>query len=165
MRLGPRREPRPDLTVAAGERLLAWAVTTTGEPVGGTRDALYLLDGVRVAWEQVAAADWDAETDGLRVSEVGSWGEPRPTYDVVLGEPGRFLELVRERVTASIVLTRHTALVGRRGVRVVARRAPSGHGAMSWVYEFDEGIDPTDPFVRQTAEEALIAAREEVGER
>jgi len=46
---------------------------------------------------------------------------------------------------------------------VIARRAPRGDGPLKWVYEFQEGIDPTDPAVRRAAEAALAAARDEVG--
>ncbi|WP_209020822.1 hypothetical protein [Nocardioides sp. 1609] len=158
---GRSREARPELAVAKGERLLAWATSTDGQVLGGTRDAFYAPQ--RVPWEQVEAADWDRETTTLRVSEVGSWGDHRAEHVFVVEEPGRLLELVRERVTASVVLQRHVPLAGRRGVRVIARRAPGGGGELSWVFEYDEGIDPADPVVRLAAAEALQAARDEVG--
>ncbi len=161
-----RRGARPDLEVAPGERLLAWASTTDEAVVGGTRDALYLPGGTRIAWEDVESADWDAETATLRVSEVGSWGEQRPEHHVVLDDPARFLQLVRERVTASVVLQRHVALEGRRGVRVIGRRAPGAvadSSEISWIHEYDEGIDPHDTRVRLAAAQALAAAREELG--
>lgn len=113
--------------------------------------------------EEVQAADWDAETSTLSVSEVGSWGEERPRHTFTLEEPGRLLELVRERVTASVVLQRHVAVRGKRGVRVVARRAPRGDRPISWIFEFDEGVDPADPAVRDAAEQALAVAQAEVG--
>ena len=156
-----RREPAP-IDVAAGERLLAWTDTPDGA-VGGTRDALYLPAG-RVPWEQVEAADWDLETSILRVSEVGSFGEVRPVHLLRIEEPGRLLELVRERVTASVVLQRHTAIRGQRGVRVIARRAPRGDQPLQWVYEYDDGIDPEAPDVRAVAERALAEARHELGQ-
>jgi len=155
----------PPVEVTAGERVLAWATSPAGA-VAGTREALYLPGPppLRIAWEQVEAADWDAESDTLRVSEVGTWGQPRPSYEVVVTEPGRLIELVRERITASVVLQRHVPIVGKRGVRVIARRAPSGGRELSWLFEYDEGIDPTDPFVDHAAREALTAAQNEVGE-
>ena len=79
--------------------------------------------GERIPWEQVEAADWDLDSATLRISEVGTWGEPRPAYSFVLTEPGRLLQLVRERVTATVVLQRHVPIRGSRGVRVIARRA------------------------------------------
>ena len=161
------RRTRPPIHVAAGERLLAWAEAGSGVLVGGTRDALYVAEApgvehTRIPWEQVEAADWDTESSLLRVTEVGSWGERRPEHLFTIDEPGRLLELVRERVTASVVLQRHVALEGRRGVRVIARRAPRGDEPLQWVYEYDEGIDPDDPFVQHAAAEALAAARDEV---
>jgi hypothetical protein len=168
-----RRRERAPVRVERGERLLADAVATEGH-LGGTRDALYLLrshggttfelsETTRIPWEDVEAADWDQETSVLRVTEVGSWGQQRPEHRYTLDDPGRLLELVRERVTASIVLQRHVPVDGRRGLRVIARRAPRGDRPVQWVYEYDEGVDPADPEVRRLAGEALAAAQQEVG--
>lgn len=167
------RRERPPIRVERGERLLADTAAAEGH-LGGTRDALYLLrtrsgtsfelsETVRIPWEEVEAADWDSEASVLRVTEVGSWGEQRPEHRFTIEQPGRLLELVRERVTASIVLQRHVAVDGRRGLRVIARRAPRGDQPVQWVYEFDEGVDPDHPDVRRLAAEALAAAQQEVG--
>ena len=161
------RRTRPAVEVAAGEKLLAWAAVASGGWVGGTRDALYLPDGRRVAWEEVQAADWEREQARLHVSEVGTWGEPRPVHDLLLSEPDRaaqrFLNLVRERITASVLISRHVPISGRRGVRVIGRRAPSGRSGVQWVYEYDDGIDPDDPFVQTAAADALAGAKADVG--
>ena len=159
MRFGARRPP---VEVADGEKVLAWTLTTGGEVLAGTREAIY-LSGTRLAWEDVETADWDRDTELFRVVEVGRWGEPRIEHQVAISEPRRLLELVRERVTASVLLVRHVPIDGRRGLRVIARRPPSGHAGVSWVYEFDEGVDPDDPVVRQKAETALAEARADVG--
>jgi hypothetical protein len=156
------RRTAPAVDVAAGEKVLAWAAAGSGV-VAGTRSALYLPDGARIPWEQVEAADWDLESATLKVTEVGTWGEPRPSYSFVLTETGRLLELVRERVTATVVLQRHVPLRGSRGVRVIARRAATGDRALTWLFEYDEGIDPDDPFVEHAAQEALTAAQGEIG--
>ena len=167
------RRDRSPIRPERGERLLATA-EADGAHLGGTRDAFYvaeplaggaleMVETTRIPWEQVEAADWDLETSVLRLSEVGSWGEPRPEHLFRIEEPGRLLELVRERVTASVVLQRHVPIEGRRGVRVIARRAPRGDQPVQWVYEYDEGIDPTDPAVRAAAVQALEEARAEVG--
>ena len=160
------RTSSPSVAVARGERVLASATTAEGTVLAGTRDAFYVVtdgDTRRVPWEQVEAAGWDRDTDTFRLSEVGSWGEQRPVHTATLNEPGRLLELVHERVTASVVLQRHVSLGGRRGLRVIARRAPSGAGGVQWVYEYDEGVDPDDPAVRAAAREALELARRDVG--
>jgi hypothetical protein len=157
-----RRRHRPHVEVAPGERLLAWTTADDGTVIAGTRDALYVPD--RLPWEQVEAADWDRETSTFRVREVGSWGRPRAEHAFTIEEPGRMLQLVRERVTASVVIQRHVPVRGSRGVRVIARRSPGRREDLSWAYEFDEGVDPDDPEVRRIAAEALVAAREELGE-
>ncbi|MBD8869971.1 hypothetical protein [Nocardioides donggukensis] len=154
-----RRHP-----VRSGEKALAGAALADGSAAVGTREALYVGER-RIPWESVERADWDAETSTLHVLGVGSWGDPRPTYDLELPDPGRLLQLVRERVTASVVLQRHVAVEGRRGFYVIARRAPTGGNAtLTWLYEFDEGIDPEDPEVARLAEAALEVARGEVGD-
>ena len=160
------RTSSPSVAVAPGERVLASAAAADGTVLAGTRDAFYVRSGDetrRVPWEQVEAADWDRDTDTFRLSEVGSWGDQRPVHAATLTEPGRLLELVRERVTASVVLQRHVSVGGRRGLRVIARRAPSGAGGVQWVYEYDEGVDPDDPGVREAARTALELARRDVG--
>jgi hypothetical protein len=156
----------PRIDVARGEKVLAVTQASDGSILAGTRDAFYVSAGDdtrRVPWEQVEAADWDRDTDTFRLSEVGTWGEQRPVHTAVLTEPGRLLELVRERVTASVVLQRHVAVSGRRGLRVIARRAPSGAGGVQWVYEYDEGVDPDDPGVGDLARATLESMRREVG--
>jgi hypothetical protein len=162
MRLPNRR---PSIELAAGESELARADSETGLAVG-TRDALYVPTGaghVRVPWEQVESADWDSERAVLRVREVGTWGEPRPEYLLTIADPGRLLELVRERVTSTVVLQRHVPVDGSRGVRVIARRAPSGRREVAWLFQYDEGIDPADPQVVLAADRALATAQADVG--
>ncbi len=161
MRLG--RAPHPDVEVAAGERVLGWTRAGEGAVLAGTRDAVY-LDGTRLPWEQVEAADWDRDSEVFRLSEVGSWGEQRREHTFTVEEPGRFLQLVRERVTASVVLQRHVPVRGAAGLRVIARRAPRGTRPLAWYVDYDEGVDPADPEVRSLTEAALAAARGDVGE-
>lgn len=166
MRFPPIRTRRPDLEVAAGERLLAWATVphpTPGGPtvVGGTRSALYLPR--RVPWEQVASAEWDHEESTLRVREVRPFGEQSPAHVVRLDQAGRLLQLVRERVTASIAVQRHVTVQGTRSVRVLARRPPAAHGELAWFVEYDDGLDPSDPQVDAVVQEALAVARRDVG--
>lgn len=161
------RTRRPALPVARGERLLAWAQLhhrAEGEPgsIGGTRDALYLPQ--RLPWEQVASADWDQDEAVLRIVEVGDFGTPAPRHVLRIEDAGRLLQLVRERVTASIVVQRHVAVSARKGVRVLARQAPGRRGAIAWFVEYDEGLDPAAPEVDRVVQEALTAARRDLGD-
>ena len=162
-----RRRPAPFVPVGKGEKVLAWSGSAEGHVVAGTRDALYAVDAAgeaqRVPWEQIEAAEWDSDAGVLRVAQVGTWGEQRPVDGYTLDDPTRLVQLVRERVTASVVLQRHAPIEGRRGVRVIARRAPRGDRPVQWVYEYDEGIDPDDPDIRQVAAGLLAAARADTG--
>ena len=153
-------------SLARGERLLAWAETTDGAVVGGSRDALHLPDREtsRLPWEEISTAEWDTDERELRVVEVGTFGRPQPQHRLALDDPDRLLTLVRERVTASIAVQRHVPVRKRLGVRIIGRRAPGGQGAIAWFVEYDEGLDPADPDVARVVDEALVWARGDVGE-
>ena len=166
------RGPKPPADVVAraalgrGDTVLASARTADDTWLLGTRTALVVVldEGtVRIPWEQVETADWDRDEELLRVAEVGEFGVERPVHVFTLSDPVRLLQMIRERVTASVVLQRRVVVSGRRGLSVVGRRAPRGDGEISWAYEFDRGVDPSDPAVRAAAEEGLRAAQAEVG--
>lgn len=168
------REPGAPAEVTAraglsrGQKVLAAAEASDGSWLLGTRQALVIVrpddtDAETIRWEQVASADWVRDDDRLRVIEVADYGHPRPTHEFTLDEPGTLLTLVRERVTASVVLQRRVAVRGKDGLSVVARRAPTGAGDITWAYELDSGLDPDDPEVRRLADLALRAAAEELG--
>ena len=156
--------------LATGEKVLAWceASEPAGAVLAGTRDALHLVpadggDPTRIPWHEIEAADWNRDDSIVRISEVGTWGEARPEHRFTVTEPGLLLQLVRERVTATVVLQRHLPVHGRRGVRVIARRPTSGSREIAWFFEYDRGLDPADEDVRRVAQAALAQAREEVG--
>jgi len=134
----------------------------------GTRESFHAVrpDGaslVDLRWERVQRADWDRDTETLQVVGVEDYGSPVPAYSFVVGEPGGLLPLVRERVTASVVLQQRVDLERKRGFSVSGRRSPSGRGEVPWAYEFDRGIDPADPAVMSAAEAALRDAQESLG--
>ena len=116
-----------------GDRVLARAVTDDGTWLLGTRDALVMVkpDGaIRVAWERVETADWDRDKGRLRVAEVVEFGEVRPVHDFSVPDPGRLLQMVRERVSASVLLQRRVVVSGRRGLigdRPQAAARPGGY--------------------------------------
>jgi len=149
-----------------GERVLAGTATRDGSWLLGTRDALLVVtegDVTRIPWQQVERADWARTEERLRLNEVGEFGKVRPEYSFEIDDPGLLLELIRERVTASVVLQRHVAVSGSKGLFVIARRAPRGDGAITWAYEFELGVDPADPAVMEAAQRGLDAAAEELG--
>ncbi|MDX6325484.1 MAG: hypothetical protein QOK15_1838 [Nocardioidaceae bacterium] len=157
--------PREVRAVVDG-RVLAAAEAGDGTWLAGTRDALYFVGPGRQvawAWEEVQRADWDQDTSRLRVERVTDYGEPVERRSFGLSDPGSLLPLVRERVTASVVLERRVPVVGKRGLRVIGRRPPSGHGDVRWAFIFDPGVDPDDPVVRLAADQALREAQESLG--
>lgn len=173
MRIGRSRLPRAVATLV-GARPLAF-VEADGTWIVGTRTDLVLVgaapDGAtgevtRIPWERVEGADWDREESRLRVTEVGRYGEPRPAYVFRMpeAEPAMLLQLIRERVTASVVLQRGRLVEGKRGLKVIGRRSPGG-GPISWMHEYDAGIDPDDPAVVAAAEALLRDAKADVGEQ
>lgn len=157
-----------------GERVLAGTVAKGGTWLLGTREALLVVppgpsgseptgEVLRIPWQHVERADWDSDAEQLTVLEIGEFGRVRPRHTFEIEDPGLLLELLRERVTASVVLQRRVPVHGKTGVTVVARRTPGGDGEITWAYEFDRGVDPEDPEVMAAAERALQSARNELG--
>jgi hypothetical protein len=149
-----------------GEKVLAAAPADDGSWLLGTRRSLVLVLPGEVAhlpWEQVEDAAWDQDARRLRVDGVGSYGRPRPSYTFTMEDPALLLQLVRERVTASIVLQRRVPVRDRLGVTVIARRSPVG-GPVEWMHAYDPGLEPDDPEVVAVADLALAQARAEVGD-
>jgi hypothetical protein len=92
----------------------------------------------------------------LVIREVGG-----ARHDVRLAEPGSVPETVRERVTATVVMSTHVKLTGG-GVRIAARR-PARGGEPRWTFVFDPGLDPADPGLLAQAEQALEEIRRQTG--
>ncbi len=87
----------------------------------------------------------------------------RPSYTFAMEDPALLLQLVRERVTASIVLQRRVPVRDRLGLTVIGRRSPVG-GPVAWMHAYDPGLDPHDPEVSAVAAQALAQAQAEVGD-
>ncbi len=169
---GPPTEVVQRAGLPRGEKVLAHAAAADGSWLLGSRRLLTVVEpgtpdepgqARRVPWERVEDASWDQEASRLRVTEIGSWGQHRPAYDFDLEDPALLLQLVRERVTASIVLQRRVTVRGRLGVTVIGRRSPVG-GPVSWMHSYDAGLDPADPEVATAADAALADAQAEVGD-
>jgi hypothetical protein len=165
MRLSRRPELPPDaretLPLHRRERVLTAARLVDGTWVAATQDAL-VLPGRRLEWASVAHAEWADDGATLIVDMVDPAEGESGTSRLVLDEPGRLPEVVRERVTASTVASRHVAVRGRAGVRVVARRAP-GSDELVWQVVTDRGLDPADPDVRAASVAAIAELSRELG--
>jgi hypothetical protein len=142
--------------VKIGRTGLASARTTYGDEVVGTRDAL-VFRGREIPWQDIFAADWDSESETLTVVLV----EPEVlTFELV--DPALLLQLVRERITSSVVLTRRVLVETPLGFTMMARRPPGG-GEISFTFEYDRGLDPDEHAVREAALQALREAHDELG--
>lgn len=153
---------RRDEVLAAIEAGTGWAA--------GTRSAAYLpvpddeTAMRRVPWERIERAEWSSERSMLQLWETAPFGMPMRSTDLVVDDPGRFGQLVRERINASVLVQRHVPLVGKRGVRVVGRRSPSDSDPeIEWSLVLDNGLDPGRPGLLDGAEAALRQVREEFG--
>jgi hypothetical protein len=154
------------LELSPGERPLAWATDTAGEWYVGSNLALHLPgadDGPRrVSWELVERVDWARDTDRLAIVEIAEPDGPEQITVAQIDEPGRLLELIRERVTKSIVCSVYTRIHRSAGVSVVGRRSPSGQGPVRWTSVLSAGLDPRDPEVVELTEATLEQARREL---
>ncbi|WP_344244286.1 hypothetical protein [Actinocorallia libanotica] len=165
------RLPRPVrelLRLERGEKVLAHASTRGGSVVAATGHALHVPDGrggfTRVPWEKVLRASWQGDRLHVQGDDTD--------YQVRLVAPGSVPEVVQERVTSTVVVSRHFDLepgtVDGGGVRIVGRRPTHDRPSPSreellWAMVFDEGVDSDDPKVRAKAEQLLQAVRRQVG--
>jgi hypothetical protein len=152
--------------VPRGDKVLASAEAGDGSWLLGTRRSLVLVLAsgvVTLPWEEVEDAAWDQDSERLRVVGVGVYGEPRPSYTFDMADPALLLQLLRERVMASIVLQRRVPVRDKLGLTVIGRRSPVG-GPVTWMHAYDAGLDPDDPEVVAVADLALRQAQAEVGD-
>lgn len=156
------------------ENILSAIQLTDGRWLAGGRSALYLPTGApdaadafgvrRVGWEQIERAEWESEQSVLHVWETTAFGTPLAGTHLPVEDLGKFGQLLRERVSASIVIQRHYPITGKKGLRVVGRRNPADTSAeVSWNFVLDKGIEPTRPGLIEAAEDALKGLRDELG--
>ena len=160
------KETARRLPLEQGESPLATSADREGRWYVGTARALLVPEGDdwrRVPWESVERATWDRDGERLIVIETADFGEPQPTYRAALPDPERLLELIRERVTASVVIKVFEPVEGKRGITVSGRRSPHTDDELVWSVLVDPGLDERSPEVRAAAERALAAARSELG--
>lgn len=153
------------MDLAPRERVLAAAPDDSGGWLVGTGRALHVSSPggwTVLPWERVDRAGWDRDAETLEVFEVAEFGQVQPRHVRRIGDPGRLLELVHERVTASVVITRHVPVDGSHGLRVVGRRAPGSDDPVTWTALLDTTLDPDDSRVRDAVARGLAAARDEV---
>jgi hypothetical protein len=167
LRRSTRHPHLPQLHLEPGDRVLAWATDRRSTWYAGTARALLISTAdqtLRIPWERIEHAEWDADAELLVVVEVADFGTAKPVHRAALYDPERLLQLVRERITASIVLERFVPVSGRRGITVVARRAPHTDEPLTWSFVVDLALDETSAEVVAAIERGLADARAEIGE-
>lgn len=153
-----RRGPGQIDGLEKGERVLAAAAGPDGEVVATTH-RLRLRD-TSVEWSRVETASWDGDAELLVVTEVPDSRGHRQRHRVALESPQRLVDVVREQVTQSVVISRHILVDGRRGVRVTGRRTAADE--IVWTAALDSGIDLHDPGTKARVDAAVALVRNEV---
>lgn len=151
---------RAAVGLAPGERVLAVARLTDGSSLVATDRGLVAV-GVRLDWSSITHAQWYDEESALAVTWVDETGALQ-LRSFGVEEAGLLPETVHERVTATILLSRHLRVAGSRGVRVVARRQP-GTDDLLWQVLPDPDIDATAPDVRAQVDAVMRQMANELG--
>jgi hypothetical protein len=154
------------LPLQPGESVLAATCDRDGRWYAGTARALLVPEHDnwrRLPWENIERATWDRDTDYLLVVETADFGRPEPQHRAAFPDPERLLQLIRERITASIVVKVFEPVQERRGVTVTGRRAPHTDEELTWSVLVDPGLDEMSEPVRAAARRALDAARSGLG--
>jgi hypothetical protein len=155
--------PIPGLDLEPKEKVLAAGETSSGPLVATThRLVVPTGEGPRsLAWPDVERASWDSDAEELLVVETAPVGSRPRRHRLQVGEARTVLHVLREQVNASVVVSRHIALVGPKGVRVSGRRRP-GEQSLMWKVAVDTGVDADDPAIRADIDRAIAQVRAEV---
>jgi hypothetical protein len=168
------RPPEPVRAVAEAdldERVLAWGVLVRDEGwLVATTRGLRLVGAAGgeaaplLPWHEVGHARWSATADGGGSFTITPLAEVEPGVQArlaprrhALSDSGELPQVVRRRVDRTVVASQRFPLPDRGGVVLVARRLP-GQAAKEWTVVFDEGVDRSDPVVREEARRRLAAA-------
>lgn len=146
--------------LAAGERRLAWGLTTDDSAVLASDRALHLPSSGPLPWTDVERVRWRRPLlEVLQVAEVEGAGQ---RWSLQIAQEDSLSEVIHSQVTASVAWSNHLRLAPAGGVRIVGRRRP-GQDALDWQLVFDAGTDPHDPALRAQAEAAMADARRTLG--
>jgi hypothetical protein len=158
-----RRARLEGVALDPGERVLASAAGDAGTIVATDKRLLIPQPGghVGIRWETVDRAAWDGDSELLTITQTAPLESRAPQHRLQVKDAGRLLDVVREQVTASVVISRYVLIDENRGVRITGRRQP-GQAGLSWVVAVDEGLPIDSPVVRGRVEAAVAGVRAEV---
>ena len=152
---------KDQLELRPREKVLAWVDDGSGRVVVASETALHLQRTPpgysRFGWEQIERASYESGTLTVVLTpEQGS-----AALRIPVGEGRDLPVVVRDRVTASVLVNRFVPLRGDAGVRIVGRRRDNGQ--VLWRSELDPGL-ADDADARGEAAIALAEVRAEVGD-
>lgn len=152
---------RERLDLGPKERILAWVDDGAGRPVVASEAALHVQrvppEYSRLGWEQIERASYDSGVLTVVLGpELGT-----ATLRIPVGEGRDLPVVVRDRVTASVVVDRFVALDEAAGVRIVGRRGADRK--VTWRLDLDPGLEAS-PEAVLASQEALAEAQAEVGD-
>lgn len=148
------------MVLPAGQRRLAWGLTSAGEPLVAADHVLVLPDGTTLAYHDVERVSW--RRPELLIVQSAPIEGTGFTHRLRLHRDGDLPEVIHTRVTGSVAWQQHRQLSSGGGVRVVGRRQP-GKDALGWQLVFDPGTDINDPELLAEAGEHLRLARRTLG--
>mgnify|MGYP007090087175 CR=1 FL=1 len=141
-----------------GSKNLVEVTTSSGAIVTASRESLSISEpAVTLPWYSVVSAVWEAPV--LKVLATYD-GKPLK-LDLEIPNPKRLPEVVRERVTDSVIITERRTLPAGVGATFVARRHPGDE--VAWAVVFDSGVDSADPALQEQASELLSELRSTLG--
>jgi hypothetical protein len=147
------------LDLAPKERVLEWVDDGEGRAIVASDSALHLQrvppNYARIGWDEIEHAEYSAGV--LTITLTPQQGSA--TLRLPVGDELYLPVVVRDRVTASVVVDRFEPLKGEAGVRIVGRR--SRDGSITWRADLDPELE-TDPAACAAAETVLTEVRSEV---
>ena len=148
-------------TAPPGEKVLAWAQGRGGIVIA-TDKALHLPETAtvsgRIAWHLVDRAAW--RDPNLELALHATVGAPLQSFRVELTEPGKLPQVVRERVTGSVVTSIDVDLPGG-AARIAARRTETND--IRWSVTPLDGADLSDAASREAATAVIAQLRDSLG--
>jgi hypothetical protein len=156
---------RAGAPIARGERVLGLTRGPGGTTAAATVHAIYLRRGLsgswsRLGWDEVGRVGWDEDTRVLTLTRLR--GDGPPCMAVSLPRRSALPELVRERVTWTVLASVPVLSRGQVCGRLSARRSP-GDDRIRWVLTLAGSAASDDPGLHARVPGAIAELEAELG--